>query len=306
MSQVKRKPGQYWDKSANPIIVKGGGYHCTKISPGCIHCWAETTNLRFHNRIPYDGTRVEFELDQAILDKVIRRKTRTIYFMCDLMDYLHGRVPDALIWDLFKFMAENPQHIYLILTKRADRFCNLIPTIRSKLVNRLFHVKLGLTVCNQVEANEKIPMVLPFIDWLSLEPMLGAIDLEGGGRCWLSDAGLRIPWIVIGGETGPGARPMHPEWVRSVRDQCLDAGVPFFFKNCGAWKPILLGEVSENRGLDIFKGLHFISPDGTLKKDPGPDKHDELLKRNCWPIQRRRGKDYYLDGRIYNEVPTWN
>jgi protein gp37 len=95
----------------------------------------------------------------------------------------------------------------------------------------------GLTVCNQEEADEKIPVFLevPGKKFLSIEPMLGPIDLDatcGPCHCWRDGS---IKAVILGGETGPGARPLHPEWVRSVRDQCQSADVPFFFKQWGEW-----------------------------------------------------------------------
>jgi len=318
-----RKPGQYWDKSANPIIVKGGGFHCTKISPGCANCWAEQTNLRFHNKIPYDNTPVEFELDQSVLDKISRRKIRTVYFMCDLMDYLHGLVPDRMVWDLFKFMAHNPQHIYLVLTKRADRFAELIPKIRSKLVDRLFHVKFGLTVCNQPEADEKISKGIAYLDWLSIEPMLGAIQLGGNwhnylegwttgsehspdcqGECRNCPVPIQLPtekidWVILGGESGPGARPMHSEWVRSARDQCVKSGTPFYFKQWGEFLP------EDNnipyQHLDIYRKFKS-TPTGMIHsvKDSQFHKLDDGTI-TCRIGKRRAGR--LLDGKEWNQYP---
>lgn len=162
------------------------------------------------------------------LDIPVKRRKPTVYSIWN--DLMHNAVPDSFIGKVFEDMASCQRHTFLILTKRPER---MIPFVWPD------NVWTGLTVCHQDEADEKIPVFLevPGKKFLSIEPMLGPIDLDatcGPCHCWRDGS---IKAVILGGETGPGARPMHPDWVRSIRDQCSAAGVPFFFKQWGEWVP---------------------------------------------------------------------
>jgi len=258
--------GKYWNESWNPIKVEGGGYHCTKCSPGCEHCWAEGYNLRFGNHKPYDNRPVEYVLDEKVLNRPLRRKKPTVYFVCDLSDLFHEDVPFEFIHEVWDVMKKCPQHKFLVLTKRAERM--------EKVVNRIYslerlgwakgfweHIYHGLTICNQDEADKKLPVFLqiPGHKWLSIEPCLGEIDIEkylvpiectlcepsncehvGDTECRYAGnvPSAHIEQVIVGGESGTGARPMHPDWPRSLRDQCEAAGVPFFMKQMSKREPI--------------------------------------------------------------------
>ena len=181
----------------------------------------------------------------------LKRRKPTVYACWN--DLFHEAVPTQFIDDALEVMAACPRHTFLVLTKRAHLMEEKIYGVTEEHGCRelgggdyLPNVWHGLTVCNQQEADEKIPIFLqvPGKKFLSIEPMLGAINLEH--ICITTDNPIPediVPWcdidaVILGGETGPGARPMHPDWVRSVRDQCAAAGVPFFFKGWGAWIPI--------------------------------------------------------------------
>ena len=248
--------GRYWEKPWS--LVDG----CTPCSPGCEHCWSAAMAHRFirckeiRNGEPiltdrngrFGGTVIACPERLSI---PLKRRKPTIFSIWN--DLFHEAVPDEFRMKVYFAINATPQHTYLILTKR--------PLVMAEHVNhfgtdcpiengeRIYH---GLTVCNQQEADEKIPVFLqvPGRKFLSIEPMLGAVSLakwmhpatdETANMCY--EKGFDA--VILGGETGPGARPMHPDWVRSVRDQCHAAGVPFFFKGWGKHVPnlkIRLGE----------------------------------------------------------------
>jgi len=195
-------------------------------------------------------------------------------------DLFHEGVPDQFILNTFQAIGGQFQNTYLILTKRPQRMFDVIKRIKPILcaesrapIGPVWNnLCFGLTVCNQQEADEKIPIFLqvPGKKFLSIEPVLGAIDLRGlgikcpniGKACGTKNrtgcltgncnAGFSFDAVILGGETGAGARPMHLDWVRSVRDQCAEAGVPFFFKGWGKHIPPTQGHNALNgkRNLD--------------------------------------------------------
>jgi len=189
----------------------------------------------------------------------MKRKKPTVYAVWN--DLFHEDVPDSFIRKAYQIMFDCPRHTFLILTKRAGRMADYFKKTSMMAVN-VWH---GLTVVNQQEADEKIPVFLkvPGKKFLSIEPMLSNINIlpyigHKAHHCkcgWheteeaLFFSGLEylcldcneytedydaVDAVILGGETGPGARPMHPDWVRSIRDQCSAAGVPFFFKSGGS------------------------------------------------------------------------
>jgi len=234
------------------------------------------------------------------LDIPLRRKKPTVWAVWN--DLFHEDVPDDFIMRVFDSMPTDflqpCKHTYLILTKRVKRMHQFFDE-RTRYGTRPWtNVWLGVTVCNQEEADQKIPLLLQIpaaVRWVSIEPMLGAADLLLPGKnftfsiAWGSQATLiinqNIHWVVLGGETGPGARPMHPDWVRSVRDQCQAAQVPFFFKQWGEWAWSESPEMEVFRRLDRFK-LYRFKEDGT-----------------CMYRIGRKAAGRLLDGREWNELP---
>lgn len=227
--------GKYWDRAWS--LVDG----CTPCSPGCDHCWSMAMGKRF-KKWPDRVTIRPGRLDTPL-------KTRKPTVFCLWNDLFHEDVQYEFIVDTFRHIGGTGHHTYLILTKRPQRMYDFITDKNVKMVFKRerrapigiawHHVWLGVTVCNQQEANEKIPLLLqtPAAHrWISIEPMLGPVDVSWSlGKI----VGTKLPSIdavILGGETGPGARPLHPDWVRSVRDQCQSAGVPFFLKSLGRGK----------------------------------------------------------------------
>jgi protein gp37 len=197
----------------------------------------------------------------------LKRKKPTTYFVNSMGDLFHEDCPDEWIDRVFAVMALCPHHTFQVLTKRAARMRDYVVAMNAelsqaeRLVNALGvprtclvavdwplpNVWLGVSAERQQEADERIPLLLQTpaaVRFISAEPLLGEINLqralyvgrEGG---WEYEGSKRqmLDWVIVGGESGPGARPMHPAWARWLRDQCLAACVPFFFKQWGAWAP---------------------------------------------------------------------
>lgn len=211
--------GRYWDLPWSLVSS------CTRCGPGCRSCWALAMEKRFHKGI--EGRVVTHSERLSI---PLKRRKPTVYAVWN--DLFHETVPVMFIEQVYEAMFAAKQHQYLILTKRPRRMRDVIK------ICHLPYVWHGLTVCNQREADEKIPVFLqvPGRKLLSIEPMLGPIDIIMALEEFqplnpdLSRKKSPLDAVILGGETGPGARPMHPDWVRSIRDQCAAAGVPFCFK----------------------------------------------------------------------------
>jgi protein gp37 len=229
----KISEGRYWDKPWS--LVSG----CTKISPGCKHCWALGMEHRFQSTEAksLDGSR-KVESHHELLDIPLKRKKPTVFAVWN--DLFHEDVPVNFLEDVIATMTLCPQHVFLLLTKRAQRL-KLMTSDRLRVSRTdtwpIKNLWLGVTVCNQTEADEKIPLLLQIpaaVRFISIEPMLGPINISWSLDHPKRTAVSQLDLVILGGETGPGASPMKTEWVRDVRDQCKAAGVPFFFK---AWGP---------------------------------------------------------------------
>lgn len=231
-------------ESWNPI--EGG---CTKCSPGCQNCWAASWAKRFRPDWTYTG-KPNFRLNEKILEKPLKwRKPRNI-FVCNLTDLFHEVMPREFHVKIINVILQTPQHKYLVLTKRPA-------IVKKYLAKPIDNLWLGVTVCNQQEADEKIPILLSVPAahrWVSIEPMLGEINLNNYFPChckcpstithhtenkceYCGHTGCSIDWVIVGGESGYKARPLHIDWVRKIRDDCESAGVPFFFKQWGEYFP---------------------------------------------------------------------
>jgi len=230
---------------------------CTKVSPGCAHCYAERMHERFLG--PFNKVKMHSER----LEEPLRVRKPSKIFVCSMGDLFHESVSDKFIAQVFNVMASRTAncgkrhqheeecwsgdfHTYMVLTKRPERMKQVMddmPEIAERYLHHedtlniadwpLSNIWLGVSAENQHLADKRIPDLLETpatIRWLSAEPLLGPIDLSP----WL----VGLYWVVVGGETGPGARPMNPDWARSIRDQCQAAGVPFFMKQMSGRQPI--------------------------------------------------------------------
>lgn len=215
------KSGIEWTTSTwNPVTG------CTKISPGCKHCYAERMALRLQ-AMGTSNYKNGFELtvQEHMLNLPLRWKSSQLVFVNSMSDLFHEDVPSEYIQKVFDVMRQADWHHFQVLTKRSKRLKELSPRI-----DWPHNVWMGVSV----ESNEYLPRVDDLRNtgartkFLSLEPLLGPlpnINLKG------------IDWVIVGGESGPGARPMKEEWVTSIRDLCLRSKVPFFFKQWGGiWK----------------------------------------------------------------------
>ena len=207
---------------------------CSPISEGCAHCYAARMAKRLAGRFGYpadDPFRVTLHKDR--LNEPLRWKKPRTVFVCSMGDLFHEDVGYNVHQSIWDTMEATPQHTYLILTKRAE---NMLDSIEELQVSHgiLPNVWLGVTAENQVRANERILWLREcqaVVRFVSIEPMLGPVRVL---PTWLLD----IDWVIVGGETGPGAREMNPDWARNVRDRCQATGVPFFFKQMSNKAPI--------------------------------------------------------------------
>lgn len=227
---------------------------CTKISAGCKHCYAERMAIRLAGRAGYPAKPNQFKvtLHPERLEIPLHWRQPRRIFVNSMSDLFHEDVPISFIDDILSVIAACPQHTFQVLTKRPENmmeklYKNTLETPFRELGggDYLPNVWIGVSVEDQKTADERIPWLLKTpaaVRFVSYEPALGLVDFIGPwpktihDRDWLlGDPGL--DWIIAGGESGPGARPAHPDWFRSVRDQCQEAGVPFFFKQWGEWFP---------------------------------------------------------------------
>ena len=215
---------------------------CTKVSPACDNCYAQRMAGRLW-KVQWGAgqPRRQFvsarEMLEALDRKAQRIGKRLRVFHNSLSDMFDKEVPDGWRMDAFKAMADTPNLQHLVLTKRIGNVRGMLaelahgndPDLSLLDMMPLPNVWLGATVVNQEEADRDIPKLLAVLAakrFLSIEPMLGPMLLQ-------EHAVSRIDWVIVGGESGPGARPMHPDWVRSLRDQCRTAGVALFVKQMG-------------------------------------------------------------------------
>ncbi|KPU91115.1 hypothetical protein APR50_17300 [Variovorax paradoxus] len=259
-------------------------------------------------------------------------KRARMIFVCAHGDLFHESVPDDWIDRVFAVMALAKQHTFQVLTKRAARmrayFAN---PVREALIGQqivrlqlerdgcpiavwsglpLDNVWLGVSVEDQKRADERIALLLQVparVRYLSIEPLLGAVSFEG---MFANTSDMRdgtnvlekIDWVIVGGESGPGARPMHPEWARSLRDQCEAIGVPFFFKQWGEWAPRdpLCWDGKSERFVAFVDGSGYV-PEG---KDL-PRVLVDTSMPSCVQLHRvgKQIAGRQLDGREWNEMP---
>ena len=231
---------------------------CTKISDGCKNCYAE----KMANRLRAMGTKgyedgFAVTLHPEKLRGPLERKKPTMYFVCSMGDLFHEDVPFEFVDRIWAVMAAASQHTFQILTKRPDRMNeylkqqkysqNYIGIAMARIAGAegkirdfsqpLTNVWLGVTAENQEQADKRIPILLDTpaaLRFVSIEPMLGAIEIFSRVMGELQFAGDgSIDWVIAGGETGAGARPLQYEWVKSIQAQCKAKKVPFFLKKWG-------------------------------------------------------------------------
>ncbi len=204
---------------------------CTHESRGCDNCYALRMAKRLRGRAGYpavDPFAITYHYGR-LGEPLTWRKPRRV-FVCSMGDLFHPHVAHAIQRKIWTVMGKAPQHRFMILTKRPGRMRAILDGWEG--YTPLPNVWLGVSAEDQAALDErardlvKAPAAVVF---LSLEPLLGPVNLRGLLPC--------IDWVIAGGETGPGARPMHPQWALDIRDQCEAAQVPFWFKQWGEWEP---------------------------------------------------------------------
>lgn len=298
---------------------------CSPCSPGCENCAAARQAAgRLKNHPLYTGLtkngkwtgkiRLCTDINRRdILGKPLHWKKPRRIFPCFMGDLFHPKVPFEFVTRVHDRIDVCQQHTFLILTKRIVRASDYYVGYLGGRIPENVH--LGVSISNQDEADEKIPILLQIpaaVHWLSIEPMLGGIDLSnlklspkttlnalgGWQRNYVTKAHREqrnaskytsaIDQVILGGESGLGARPMHPDWVRNIRDQCAAAGVAFFFKQWGEYLPESQGANIEppiNAGYNTKKGYWW------------PDKSWSI-----WVTKKKAG--HLLDGKEWHEYPT--
>lgn len=229
---------EWTDATWNP--VRG----CTKISSGCANCYAETFAERFRG-VPGHPYERGFDL-RLVPDKLVQplqwRRSRMV-FVNSMSDLFHEAVPDDYVVKVARVMQLANWHTYQVLTKRSERLRDLLKS-KLKFVAKEPHIWWGVSVENQKQGLPRLDHLRAAsaaVRFLSIEPLLeplGKIDLSG------------IHWVIVGGESGPGARPIRESWVLEIRNQCRRAGVPFFFKQWGGRQKSRSGRELEGRTYD--------------------------------------------------------
>lgn len=230
---------------------------CTRVSSGCDHCYAETLAHRllsetYRRRLPVVDTPANRQDPFAVriwperLDQPARWREPRRVFVNSMSDLFHVDIPDLFVRRVFEVMNQQDQHTYQVLTKRPARAAAFCQRNRDLLRSGRLpgHVWIGTSVENQevdyrVRHLREVPARVRF---LSCEPLLGPLTLELGS----------VHWVIVGGESGPERRPMDLDWARSIRDQCVRAGVPFFFKQVGGRTPKSGGRELDGRTWDQF------------------------------------------------------
>jgi len=282
---------EWTDATWNPVTG------CTQVSPGCDHCYAERITERFHGK----GSFAQVRLHPERLTLPLRWRKPRMIFVTSVSDLFHRDVPGEYIAQVFAVMALASRHTFQVLTKRHGRMRSLLNDgqWRMRVAVEMERIEpyspehwpltepflplpnawIGVSAEDQRRFDLRVPALAATpaaVRFVSAEPLLGPVDLTA----WASG----LDWVIAGGESGPGARPMHPDWARFLRDQCQRAGVAFFFKQWGEFVPTAPGCGCPDRWRDAAwqAGSEF------------------------WPVWRvgkhRAGR--LLDGRAWDQLPS--
>lgn len=305
---------EWTDATWNPVTG------CTQVSPGCDHCYALTLAERFRGtRVHYFEHGFDVQLRPDKLDQPLRWKRPRKVFVNSMSDLFHADIPDGYIAQVFAVMALAPQHTFQVLTKRHGRMRSLLNSprfmravaIHSRLRQTcaweevpwpLPNVWLGVSVEDQKRAHLRVPALLDTpaaVHFLSCEPLIGPVDLDGAAIAWWArfpdEPTGGIDWVIVGGESGRGARPMSIDWARSLRDQCAAHGVAFHFKQWGdasAWR--------DKQG-DIW----YFRADGDLETfETAPCPRERVEKKWGPLVQLGKHHGRELDGRTWDDFPN--
>jgi len=280
----------------NPIHAKNSadpkkrtGNFCTKVSPGCTHCYAARINIVRGNGLDYtvpNLAKANFYLDENELAAPVRRQDPATIFVGDMFDLFHDAIPDAYIAQVLRVAFKTPRHTFQFLTKRARRMRKLITAAVNQWGPMPAHLWFGVSAEDCQRAEERIPELQQTpcaLRFVSIEPQLEEIPTyfetpEVGPMSWLvpfegTDPDIpAIDWVICGGESGPGARPFSLKWAQLLMEDCRAAKVAFFMKQVGAcpvqeeseWKikPVLLSCANRHRAPAGFVPLKTYDPKG--------------------------------------------
>lgn len=303
---------------------------CTRESEGCRNCYAEAIAARFSGPgQPFEGFAEraaggprwtgKVALIEDRLTLPLRWRKPALIFVNSAFDLFHGDVPYEWIDLVFRVIKQSPQHTFQILTKRAAKMRRYM-TDPATPARVSFEARgewpprnawLGVSAEDQRRADERVPELLATpaaVRFVSAEPLLGPIVMplawlrQGDNGAWPHDVMpvTGLDWIIVGGESGPSARPMHPDWPRAIRDQCAAAGVAFFFKQWGEWGDFDIRCDPSNRAVTLARPANdplgrYVTPQGGSGIGHG----------TVW--MRRVGKaraGRMLDGRTHDDMPA--
>ncbi len=309
---MKNSPIEWTEDTDNIIVVEGGGWWCRMISPGCANCYAARLNRNtFYggNHLPYSGQPPKLLLRRDIIDGWQRQTRPRKHFVASMTDVFGEWVEREWIFYFLDGMLAAPLQTFQVLTKRpavAARETAAWLEARGRF-DLPPNIWIGTSVEDQQRADERIPFLLMIpasVRFLSCEPLLGPVDLcrirLNSGCCinvletnHIGRSGAvvewpAISWVIVGGESGPKARPMHPDWPRSLRDQCAIANtpVPFFFKQWGEWADF-------GNGYDVCSDRRYIV--GSMKQ-----KFVDGLAMN---LVGKKAAGRLLDDHEHNQFP---
>ena len=339
---MKNTAIEWADHTFNPWVG------CTKVSPACDHCYAENLmSSRMHvvqwgTGQPRKRTSARTWNDPLRWNAEAERLgVRYRVFCASLADVFDNEVPLQWRQDLFELIGRTLHLDWLLLTKRignaktmmADALSAFPSANRDGMIWPLPNVWLGATICDQTEADRDVPKLLDTPAarrFVSLEPLLGPVNLNGIGRYtsgWRNIDALRgidthghlamspsqcssmvssvigapkLDWVIVGGESGAHARPMHPEWVRALRDQCVDAGVPFLFKQHGEW--LATEFCDDDMAMIPSKKTVYVCRDGSFHDGSNGVNFFGGDQETAWVGKKGAGR--VLDGRTWDEVPA--
>jgi protein gp37 len=301
---------------------------CSPLSEGCQNCYAQRMARRLAGRCGYppypDHFKVTLHPDR--LEDPLRWRKPRMVFVCSMSDLFHESIHWSVVEAVFMTMVKARQHVFQVLTKRADRMLEFVSECFPGLDRCSPHIWLGVTAENQKRADERIPLLLQTpaaVHFVSCEPLLGPVDFkwrtdgkpcshlgclshtshacEGCGRI---GGRVGIDWLITGGEAGPGARPSHPDWFRSLRDQCLAAGVPYFHKQNGEWLAhpewVAAGRPQYTNWGCLSRSGNWFPLTTTWNGRQGDERDD--FEYSMYRVGKKRA-GRLLDGREWNEMP---
>lgn len=341
---------EWTDQTWNPIVafnVTTGqrGHWCVPVSGGCAHCYSSTMNesaYQIGTGIPFKAQnrdKVRLELHLPTIEKMLRSRRKSLVFPCSMTDLFLADHPDEWLVTIFAVMTISVEKTFQVLTKRVERAAEfltdpsmqelirqeaarLIETYRLKgrtvpAVWPLPNIWIGATTEDQDALDKRKPILITIpatVLFLSVEPLIGPIDLK------FSEG--RVDWVICGGESGPGARPMHPDWALDVRDQCAEARVPLLFKQWGAWEFMMEADAwaLEVGGMEYAEvksyssGVCVLEPSGKVHLPSTPLR--EFWEKGGWTgnpdsgseavVMHNVGKKHagrHLDGVLYDAYP---